>query len=153
MSQKYTLEILPENEDVRNFYLARLNFDDDAGVDLFTPQNIVIKPQTVEKLDLKIKCRMVDSNGNTVSYFMYPRSSIANTNLMLANSVGIIDKGYRGSIKAALRNLSLTTNEEILAGSRMVQITAPDLSPLKIKLVESLDETIRGEGGFGSTSK
>lgn len=151
MSAKYTLEILPSSKTVENFYLQRVNYSDDAGIDLFVPEDVTIAPNQVTKVDLNIKCRMVDETGQTVGYYMYPRSSIANTPFMLANSVGIIDKSYRGAIKAAIRSFS-DAPEEIKQGIRLVQITAPDLSALNLKIVETLDTTERGENGFGSTS-
>jgi dUTP pyrophosphatase len=109
---------------------------------------------------------MLDEAGNQVSYYLYPRSSISKTPLLLANSVGIIDRGYIGSIKAAFRNTYLTQNwvhgdsdekedygYTIQKGERLVQICGPLLLPIKIKFVDSLDPTERGEGGFGSTGK
>ena len=151
MSSRYTLELLASSKEVENFYLKRVNYSDDAGIDLFITEDITLDPNQVTKINLNIKCRMVDDKGQTVSYYMYPRSSIANTPFMLANSVGIIDKNYRGPIIAAIRSFSATF-DEIKRGTRLVQITAPDLSPLSLKIVNSLDETDRGENGFGSTS-
>jgi len=164
----YIFEILAENEDVRNFYLERANLEGDAGVDLFLPETIVIpfNSTTSYFLDHKIKCRMLDEQGKQVSYYLYARSSIAKTPLILANSVGIIDSKYRGSIKAAVRFLHQSTeimddHEEncsctfcgwsLEKGTRLVQICAPNLSDIKVRLVNSLDETSRGTGGFGST--
>lgn len=168
----YTLEIFPENEEVRSFYLERANHDDDAGVDLYVPKDTVFNglgnilhsitneyvnvnnhDRNTSMIDMKIKCRMVDENGDPVSYYLYARSSITKTPLLLANSVGIIDRGYRGSIMAAFRNLS-SSIYHVEKGTRLVQLCAPNLQPIKVKLVDSLaslGETKRGEGGFGST--
>ncbi len=168
MSSFYTLEILCENEEIKKYYTKQTNFEDDAGVDLFTPEKTYVgcNQPVATMVDYKIKCRMLDENGNQVSYYLYPRSSIAKIPLMLANSVGIIDRNYRGSIKAAFRNTFLTqdwicgeSNEKedygytIEKGERLVQICGPTLLPIKVKLVDSLDATERGEGGFGSTGK
>ena len=104
---------------------------------------------------------------NDVSYYLYPRSSISKTPLRLANSVGIIDAGYRGYIIAALtytpthehfmeinanKFIDLEKNKFILeAGTRIVQICSGDLTPVKYELKTELTETDRGDGGFGST--
>ena len=168
MSFFYTLEVLCENEEIVNYYSSRCNFKDDAGVDLYCPSSIYVgcnKP-VATMVDYKIKCRMMDEAGNQVSYYLYPRSSISKTPLILANSVGIIDCSFRGSIKAAFRNTYLTQNwihgdsdekedygYTIQKGERIVQICGPMLLPIKVKLVDSLDVTERGEGGFGSTGK
>ena len=98
-----------------------------------------------------IRCRMLDADGNQVSYYLYPRSSLANTPLMLANSVGIIDAGYRGEIKAAFRNFFGVHVVE--SGTRLVQLCAPGLQSIKVTLVTELNSTERGSGGFGSTGK
>ena len=70
----------------------------------------------------------------------------------MANSVGIIDAGYRGDIMVALDNLS---NEDysINKGDRLFQICSPTLDPITFELVNSLSQTDRGEGGFGSTNQ
>jgi dUTP pyrophosphatase len=149
---QYTLEICTENEDISNFYLSRCNYNEDSGVDLFVPEDVTVKGNEVFFLSHKIICRLVDEEGKTYPYFLYPRSSISKTPLMLANSVGIIDKNYRGNIIAALRNTS-GENTLITQGTRLVQICAPDLSPIRVKLVETIDSTERGSNGFGSTGK
>lgn len=89
-----------------------------------------------------------------VHYRLVPRSSICKTPLIMSNSEGIIDRTYRGLIKAPVRNLNLTDKYEISEGTRLFQIVAPDLGHIReIRIVESLPETVRGEGGFGSTGK
>ena len=154
---RYILEILPLNDEVKKYYLNRANFIDDAGVDIFIPINTIVKPKVngSQMIGMSIKCRMIDhETGNTVSYYLYPRSSLSKTPLILANHVGIIDRNYRGEIIGAFKNLDPAIDGyNVSRGDRLLQICAPDLSPLEIKLVESLDSTERGEGGFGSTGK
>jgi len=82
---------------------------------------------------------------------MYPRSSISKTPLRLANSVGIIDSGYRGELQAPVDNFSCQ-KYIVEEGQRLFQICSGDLTPFfNIKIVDSLDQTDRGAGGFGST--
>ena len=84
-------------------------------------------------------------------FYLYARSSIYKTPFILANNVGIIDSGYRGNICAALYNTH-STPEVVEMGKRIAQICMPDLSfNFHVKLVEELDDTSRGSGGFGST--
>jgi len=145
----------------------------DAGFDLFVPYQVVISDSrtgsAVHKLDHIVKCSMtkvdIDADGEEirtpVGYYMYPRSSTGTkTPLRLANSVGIIDSGYRGHIIAAFDappSFSCTGGAYTVdAFQRLVQICPPDLSyPVEVKLVtdESLlgDGGQRGGGGFGST--
>jgi dUTP pyrophosphatase len=75
---------------------------------------------------------------------------------MLANSVGIIDSGYRGPIIGAFRNISCKQEPYVVEKySRLLQICAPDLRPIMVELVgENFFETTeRGDGGFGSTGQ
>lgn len=87
------------------------------------------------------------------SYCLYPRSSLgAKTPLRLANSVGIIDAGYRGPICAILDNLS-DQDFIVQRGERLVQICRPNLKPFKMIVVDELSGSERGERGIGSTSE
>ena len=86
-------------------------------------------------------------------YYLYARSSVSKRGIILVNSVGIIDSGYRGPLMAAFYN---TKKEPVTieSGDRIVQICMPDLSyNFSVTLVDNLDETERGEGGLGSTGE
>ena len=98
-----------------------------------------------------------DAPGQPSAYYLYPRSSLAKRRLRLANSVGVIDAGYRGNLVAALDVLPGTARGATLAlaRDRLVQVCAPDLRPICVELAPlgaSPSETARGGGGFGSTS-
>ena len=84
-------------------------------------------------------------------YFdLVPRSSIFKSGFILANSVGIIDMTYRGTIKVPLIKVNPDAEEPELPW-RAVQLIPRRFFPLEGIQVESLDPTLRGEGGFGST--
>jgi len=84
-------------------------------------------------------------------YFdMVPRSSMSKRGYILANSVGIIDRAYTGPIMAAFKKTEPDA-EDIKPGERLVQIIPRPIVHFKFELVEELDETVRGAGGFGST--
>ena len=68
----------------------------------------------------------------------------------MANSIGIIDAGYRGEIKAKIRNFNPETSE-ILRVGKYFQIISPDLKPIKVNIVQELSTTTRNQNGFGST--
>lgn len=83
---------------------------------------------------------------------LYPRSSVSNTDLMLANSVGVIDSGYRGEL--ILRFKAITDEDGInmySAGDRIGQLVIQQVPKFDIELVEELPESRRGAGGFGSS--
>jgi|TARA_B100000963_G_scaffold358295_1_gene382572 dUTP pyrophosphatase len=166
-----TLELQCANEDLKDKYVSRINHDSDSGVDLYVTEDISFSPGETVIVDLNVKSRMLNDDGNTVGYYLYARSSISKTPLIMANSVGIIDKDYRGNIKVALKHVPTeqfidsmieSFNEKkgfnksrysyvLKKDTRIAQICSPTLEPIKLKLVDNLDETERGEGGFGST--
>ena len=85
-------------------------------------------------------------------YFLFPRSSISKTPLRLANSIGLIDGGYRGEIMAVCDNIK-DYDFSISKGDRLFQLVSADLSTIEFKIVKELSDSTRGSGGFGSTGK
>jgi len=132
--------------DVLALYASRANHSDDAGLDLILPFDIFVPRGRQATLDFGIRCMRTDKGG----YYLYPRSSISKTPFRMANSVGIIDAGYRGNIMAKIDNTG-PTDMTIKAGERLFQICMPDLRPFKVVMGGVLYDTERGSGGFGST--
>ncbi len=164
---KYQLNIKVSttNTDINAFYRNKYgNTDDktqnnhagDSGIDLYNLTLCDIKQFQVGTIDFQIKCEMINIETNTYSsYYLVPRSSLANTDFQLANSIGIIDAGYRGNLKAKVRNFSTDSNNTFQSGS-FFQIIAPDLQPIRVCVIDELNElsqTTRNDGGFGSTNK
>lgn len=81
---------------------------------------------------------------------VFPRSSIQSTGLRLANCVGVIDSGYRGSIKAVfdIKDSSLTYYNK---GDRFAQIMILPYPIIELSEVTDLESSDRGSGGFGSS--
>jgi len=93
----------------------------------------------------------VIEGNDCAPFWLVPRSSMSKTGLIMMNSVGVIDKGYRGELIAALLN-TLDKDVRIEKGARLVQVVSRDMTSFsKVMLVDVLPESIRGEGGFGST--
>jgi dUTP pyrophosphatase len=149
----YTLRILPVNDSSASFYKdCKLN-NDNAGFDLFVPADTVFAPGEKKLVSMNVKATLTNDFGATVHYWMLPRSSISKTGLMLCNSVGVIDRTYRGELMAFLWNTT-ETPVTVSKGSRLVQIVAPDMGRIReMMVVQELDQTERGEGGFGSTGR
>jgi dUTP pyrophosphatase len=134
----------------------------DSGFDLFTPQmNNYRNDDGKISINYQIKCRaqmysLITKQFSNTSYYLYPRSSITKTCYRLANSVGIIDSGYRGNLIGVFDcNMYHATNDSNLPYSRLLQICAPNLCPIYCHLANSMDElgpiTERMENGFGSS--
>lgn len=120
-------------------------------------------------LDLVAVSKGIDSYGNLVygtglaieipkGYvgLLYPRSSISKTKLILANSVGVIDSGYRGEIMLKFRhtnNIMVYSNTPAtpLVGDRVGQLMIVPYPQIEFVEVDSLETSDRGDGGFGST--
>ena len=127
-----------------------------AGFDLLVPESktIDIGSHTSTLISMDVRCEMTDTNGSSIAYYMYPRSSISKTPLMLANHTGIIDSGYRGFLMGAFRNLDLQPFL-VEKHTRLLQICSSSLTPIHVNMVEEeeLSTTSRGDGGFGSTGR
>jgi dUTPase len=154
----YTLVIVPVHGDhnIVQYYneIAALpRSDENAGVDLITCESWGgIEPHL---LDLGVRAMLVDSaTKQPVHYWLLPRSSIYKTGYFMANSVGVIDKTYRGILKAPVLTGGLMSMPGLLYGHRHFQIVAPDMGHIeRVVLSSELPETARGHGGFGSTGK
>jgi dUTP pyrophosphatase len=156
-----------EDEKLRELYKQHIekhnksmNIDlfPNSGFDLFVPENMILdKPFATKMIDHKIKCEMlycdVDhlNKVDNCGYFMFPRSSLSKTPLMLANHTGIIDAGYRGNLMGAFR--SFQADYLVEKETRLLQICHPSLCKIYVVMVEEeeLSTTTRGDGGFGST--
>ena len=81
---------------------------------------------------------------------LFPRSSVSRTCLSLANSVGVVDSGYRGEIMLKYRNTG-EANSIYKSGDRVGQLIVVPYPQIELIEVEELSTTERGDGGFGST--
>ncbi len=163
----YRLELCP-TEAGRAYYKSIPEIsNENAGVDLFVVAqydvNLLAKNQTPVLLDLGTAARLVyvhdDGLEEDVHYWLCPRSSIFKTGMVMANSQGVIDRTYRGTLKApvwvvAEEPFHSAFSGKGLEGMRLFQVVAPDMGHIsEVRVVESLPETARGVGGFGSTGR
>jgi dUTP pyrophosphatase len=81
-----------------------------------------------------------------------PRSGIAARHgIALVNAPGLIDAGYRGEVRVLLLNTDRDEAFEITPGDRIAQLVVVDLPEVEFAEADSLSETVRGSGGFGSS--
>jgi len=157
----YRLELLVD-ENVKDLYMEKYGFwtvtdnPENAGVDLFVSEDVEVGQDTV-LLKHGVKARMVNNEtGEDVHYWLVPRSSIFKSGVMMANSIGVIDRTYRGPVMGPIQSTQVRYGaavvQNIKRGQRLFQIVAPDMGPIKyVMLVDSLPESRRGDGGFGSS--
>ena len=141
------LFIKPHNDTAWEFYRNHGHFHEgDAGLDLYVLEDIHFEVGTTRAIKMGISCEPEDGKA----YYLLPRSSISKTPLRMANSIGLIDGGYRGEIMAVCDNIK-TQGYTVEKGQRLFQLVAADSSAIEYELVETLEMTTRGAGGFGST--
>lgn len=128
----------------------------DSGFDIPLMETKVLL-EDLHTFEFNIYVAATDMNENPLPCLLLPRSSISSTPFRLSNSIGLIDAGYRGELKAktdVLHEGMYTISE----GMRLFQLCQHSCLPWnKIILVNSLDELPkapdnRGSGGFGSTN-
>lgn len=119
-----------------------------ACFDLYAKDTVTIYPFKREKISLNLK---VELPKGTVM-LVFPRSSMGASGLCMSNSVGVIDSDYRGDIKALYTNMTMA-RKTIKQGDRIAQGMVIPVCMCEFEEVESLSETERGDGGFGSTGK
>jgi len=86
---------------------------------------------------------------------IFPRSSVRKTRLMLSNSVGVVDSGYRGELQATFNkvNQNSIAENDYKIGDRIAQLMIIPHPYVDFIEANELSNTERGEGGFGSTGK
>lgn len=121
--------------------------DGDAGLDLTAVEYHTNFDHNYIEYDTGIA---VEIPEGYVGY-IFPRSSISKTSHTLANSVGVIDSGYRGSIKLRMRFDTENQDKEYTYGDKIGQLVIMPIPRVELKEVTELSTSERGEGGFGST--
>jgi dUTP pyrophosphatase len=117
----------------------------DAGIDLRAAGEHVIEPGETELVPTGIKMAIPKGYVGLV----WDKSGYAIKN-SLHTMAGVIDSGYRGEIKVVLKNLG-KEDFKIEKNMKICQVLIQPVEKANLKLVDNLDDTSRGEGGFGST--
>jgi len=120
----------------------------DAGADLVSTIDLVLEPGQRQLVPTGVRIALPDG----CAAFVVPRSGLAAKHgITIVNAPGTIDAGYRGEIKVALLNTDRESPYSIAAGDRIAQLIIAPVLRANFLPVTELDESIRGEGGFGSS--
>ena len=122
-----------------------------SGMDLmaFIKEPISVKPKTSNLIPTGLS--MAFSEDYEIQ--IRPRSGLAaKNNISVLNTPGTVDSDYRGEIKVIIYNHG-SENFEINNGDRIAQMILTPVIKMELEETNNLPETIRGEGGFGSTGK
>ena len=138
-----------------------------SGFDLFCDSDYSVEQMKTTFIKFGVvaanavnESKIRDSGPNSLAFWLMPRSSISKTRLMCANSMGLVDKAYRGPLMGATKlDGSHFATVNVAAGDRLYQVVPGDAQPWwEVRIVKSVEElpwpnTERGAGGFGSTGK
>ncbi len=135
----------------RKVITPKYKTDGSSGVDLsaFLDKEVVIKPNSSELIPTGLQVAIPEEFEIQIR----PRSGLAaKESIGLLNSPGTIDSDYRGELKIILFNHS---NKDFIInnGDRIAQMVLVPILKMEFEEVDSLPDTVRGQGGFGSTGK
>lgn len=120
----------------------------DAGLDLYSIQDDIIEPLSWKLIPTGLACKLPKGTEGQVR----SKSGIALKNgVFVLNTPGTVDENYRGEIGVMLYNLNTKQAFEIKKGQKIAQYVINAVEYVKTEEVDVLDETSRGQGGFGST--
>ena len=124
--------------------------EDDAGLDLYAREGVTLVPGARAAVGTGVAMALPDGYAG----FVLPRSGLAlRHGLSLVNTPGLIDAGYRGEIRVILINHDPTTPVTLSRGDRIAQLVIQRVEQVDVIEVDTLPESPRGSGGFGSTGR
>lgn len=122
----------------------------DAGLDLYACEAAHLGPGERWSVGTGIAVEIPEGHGGLV----LPRSGLARDHgIALVNSPGLIDAGYRGEVRVLLLNTDPAETFRIAPGDRIAQLVIAPIAIAEPVEVESLTESARGDGGFGSSGR
>ncbi len=120
----------------------------DAGADLVAAEAVRLEPGARALIGTGVRIALPDG----YVAFVVPRSGLAARHgITVLNAPGTVDAGYRGEIKVTLLNTDADAAYDIAVGDRIAQLIVMHVPPVRFLPVHELPDSVRGEGGFGST--
>lgn len=124
-------------------------YEGDAGLDLMSAVDVTLKP--LERTAIPTGLAVAIPEG--YAGFVQPRSGMAiKRGLSMVNTPGLIDSNYRGELKVIAINLDPHEPIAIKRGERIAQLVIQEVPIISLLEVDLLDDTVRGENGFGSSN-
>ena len=124
-------------------------YEGDAGLDLRSAVDVTLKP--LERTAIPTGLAVAIPEG--YAGFVQPRSGMAiKRGLSMVNTPGLIDSNYRGELKVIAINLDPHEPIAIKRGERLAQLVIQEVPIVSLLEVDFLDDTVRGENGFGSSN-
>ena len=124
--------------------------DGDAGLDLYACETAHIGPGERWSLGTGIAVEIPAGHAGLV----LPRSGLARDHgIALVNAPGLIDSGYRGELRVLLLNTDPAETFRVEPGDRIAQLLLTPIATAEVVETQALSESVRGEGGFGSSGR
>lgn len=140
--------VLPIKRLDHSVELPRYAYCGDAGLDIRSNEDIVLKPYERAMVSTGLAIAIPDGYAG----FMQPRSGLAaKQGLTVLNTPGLIDAHYRGELKIIIINLDKEHSVSIRKGDRIAQLVIQAVPQVELNEVDDLGDTDRGQGGFGSS--
>jgi len=122
----------------------------DAGCDLYSCAEVTLPPGGRAMVPTGLALAIPDGYAG----FVQPRSGLAAKHgITVLNTPGLIDSKYRGELRVILINLDPCEEYTVGKGDKIAQLVIQRVEEAQFDLVEDLDETARGVGGFGSSGR
>jgi dUTP pyrophosphatase len=130
--------------------LPQRAYDHDAAFDLFAAEDAVLAPLGRAVVGTGIALGLPPD----LAALTLPRSGLAARHgISIVNAPGLIDPGYRGEVRIVLLNTDRTDPFSVSRGDRIAQLLLVPLTAVRLVAADTLDETHRGERGFGSSGR
>ncbi|MEV8219428.1 dUTP diphosphatase [Microbacterium sp. NPDC077391] len=120
----------------------------DAGADLVSTEAVRLEPGERALIGTGVRIALPEG----YAAFVVPRSGLAAKHgITVVNSPGTVDAGYRGEIRVSLLNTDSREAYDVAVGDRIAQLIVMPVVQARFESVDELPESVRGDGGFGST--
>jgi len=124
--------------------------DGDAGLDLYSCEAAHIGPGERWSVGTGVGVEIPEGHAGLV----LPRSGLARDHgIALVNAPGLIDSGYRGELRVLLLNTDPAETFRVEPGDRIAQLVLTPIATADVVETGALSESVRGEGGFGSSGR
>jgi dUTP pyrophosphatase len=130
--------------------LPQRAYDGDAAFDLYAAEAATLPPGRRAVIGTGIALGLPPG----LAALTLPRSGLAASHgISIVNAPGLIDPGYRGEVRVILLNTDTVDLFEVVQGDRIAQLLFLPLTDVSLATVDALQDTSRGERGFGSSGK
>ena len=140
--------VIPIKRLTNNAAIPAYAYEGDAGMDMRATESVTLQPFERAMVPTGVAIALPEGYAG----FVLPRSGLASKHgISIVNAPGLIDSNYRGELKVVMVNTDPHDAFTIEAGDRVAQLVVMPVPAVTFVESDTLSETVRGEGGFGSS--